>query len=184
MKPNFRRLALPAAVLAAALLLAPAVFAGDAKEIDSSVNAALARFQKEVKGAASLLAGASGVLVLPKVIKGGLLLGGEYGEGALRVGGRTVGYYNVAAASLGLTFGGEMKDIIMVFLNANALKKFRASQGWEAGVDGNVAVLETGGGASIDTTKFKEPIVGFVVGVKGLLVDASFKGSKFSPIKK
>jgi lipid-binding SYLF domain-containing protein len=164
---------------------APAgIFANSGREIDASVDVALGRFEKEVKGAKSLLANARAVLVLPKVIKGGIVVGGEYGEGALRINGRTVAYYNVASASFGLTFGGEMKDLILVFLEESALKKFRSSKGWEAGVDGNVAVIKVGGGASLDTTKLNEPIVGFVVGVKGLLVDASFKGSKFTPIKR
>ena len=154
------------------------------REIDAHVDAALDRFVAEVRGGRELLAKANAALVLPKVVKGGIIVGGEYGEGALREGGRTVAYYSVASASLGLTFGGEVKDLVILFMEKSALKKFRRSQGWEAGVDGNIAVLKTGGGASVDTTRVREPIIGFVVGVKGLLVDASFKGSKFSPIKR
>ncbi len=175
----------PLALAATLALFLPALAAAEsAREIDAHVDAALARFRQEVKGADRLLARSRAVLVLPRVIKGGLILGGEYGEGALRMGGRSVAYYSVAAASFGLTFGGEMKDIILVFLDRDALGKFRASEGWEAGVDGNVAVVKTGAGASIDTTKLNEPILGFVVGVKGLLVDASLKGSKFTRIKR
>ncbi|HVO39452.1 MAG TPA: lipid-binding SYLF domain-containing protein [Spirochaetia bacterium] len=171
--------------LAALLLLATgAARAETGREIDAHVNAALDRFVAEVKGGRGLLARANAALVLPKVVKGGIIVGGEYGEGALREGGRTVAYYSVASASLGLTLGGEVKDLIVLFMDESALKKFRRSQGWEAGLDGNIAVIRTGGGASVDTTSVREPIIGFVVGVKGLLVDASFKGSKFSPIKR
>lgn len=172
-------------VLAALLFLAPAaVRAETGKEIDAHVNAALDRFVSEVKGGRELLARARGALVLPRVVKGGVIVGGEYGEGALREGGRTVAYYSVASASLGLTLGGEVKDLVILFLEDSALRKFRKSEGWVAGVDGNIAVVKTGGGASVDTATVQEPIIGFVVGVKGLLVDASFKGSKFSPIKR
>ena len=170
--------------LAAAFLASVAAFANSAHEIDASVDTALGRFEKEVRGADRLLAEARGVLVLPKVIKGGWVVGGEYGEGALRIGGRTVAYYSVASASFGLTFGGEMKDLVILFLSDSVLRKFRSSKGWEAGVDGNIAVIKVGGGASEDTTKFNEPIVGFAVGVKGLLIDASFKGSKFTRIER
>ena len=90
----------------------------------------------------------------------------------------------VVSFSMAVCSGGEVKDLVILFMEESALKKFRKSQGWEAGVDGNIAVIKTGGGASLDTTTIKEPIIGFVVGVKGLLVDASFKGSKFSPIKR
>jgi lipid-binding SYLF domain-containing protein len=179
-----RRFSAFAAALTFACLVPACIFAATGHEIDASVDVALDRFKSEMKGASHLLAQARAVLVMPKVLKGGVIVGGEYGEGALRIGGRTVAYYSVAAASFGLTFGGEMKDIILVFLDENAVKKFRASKGWEAGVDGNIAVVKTGSGVSLDTTKFNEPIVGFIVGVKGLLVDASFNGTKFTAIKR
>jgi lipid-binding SYLF domain-containing protein len=190
--PETRRIAVKAnrscavvsLVLAIAFLGPIALFANSGHEIDASVDDALQRFEKEVKGAAHLIEKARGVLVLPKVVKGGLIVGAEYGEGALRIGDRTVSYYSVASASFGLTFGGEMKDLVIVFLTEDALEKFRSSKGWEAGVDGNIAVIKIGGGASVDTTKFNEPIVGFVVGVKGLLVDASLNGSKFTRIER
>ncbi len=154
------------------------------REIDAHVDAALDRFIAEVEGGRELLAKANAALVLPEVVKGGIIIGGEYGEGALREGNRTVAYYSVASASFGLTLGGEVKDLVILFMEESALKKFLKSQGWEAGVDGNIAVIKTGGGASVNTTSFREPIIGFVVGVKGLLVDASFQGAKFSPIKR
>ncbi len=177
-----RVLALAASALLA--LAAGASWAESGEEIDAHVDQALRRFYAEVKGGKDLAEKAEGVLVLPKVIKGGLVVGGEYGEGSLRVGGRTVAYYSVASASLGLTAGGEVKDYVILFLEASALERFRESKGWKAGVDGNIAVIKKGAGASVDLTKSKEPILGFVVGVKGLLVDASLNGSKFTRIKR
>ena len=171
-------------VLFLSLAPAPASHAATAREIDVSVDVALERFHKEVKGAAEFLRAAKGVLVLPKVIKGGFWLGGEYGEGALRIDGKTVDYYNIASASFGLTFGGQQKDIIVIFMQEDALRKFRASEGREAGVDGNVALITVGAGATVDTSTIQDPIVGFVFGVKGLMVDASLKGSKFTKLKK
>jgi lipid-binding SYLF domain-containing protein len=180
-----RRLSAVLSTTAALLFLATGTARAETgREIDAHVDAALNRFVAEVKGGRELLAKASAALVLPKVVKGGIIVGGEYGEGALREGGRTAAYYSVASASLGLTLGGEVKDLVILFMDGPALKKFRKSDGWEAGVDGNIAVIKTGGGASLDTTSVKEPIVGFVVGVKGLLFDASFKGSKFSLIRR
>ena len=168
------------AVLAASL--PGQTWAATPREIDAKVDAALGRFHREVAGADHLLSEAKAVLVLPEVLKGGFIVGGEYGEGSLLEGRKTVSYYNVASASFGLTAGGEMKDIVVLFFSTEALKKFRARNGWEAGVDGNVAVVKKGVGASAQATDFQEPIVAFVVGVKGLLVDASLKGSKFSVI--
>lgn len=92
------------------------------------------------------------------------IIGGEYGEGALRIGGKTVGYYSTAAGSIGFQLGGQMMTVILVFMQEAALKDFRASSGWEVGVDGSVALVTVGAGGSVDTTNIKDPVVGFVFG--------------------
>lgn len=155
-----------------------------AKEIDTNVDVALERFRKEVKGADEFLKSAKGTLILPGVIKGGFVFGGEYGEGALRIDGKTVDYYSTASASYGFQLGGQKKDVILVFMQDEALQKFRNSSGWKAGVDGSVALINLGAAASIDTTKIKEPIVGFVFGQKGLMYNLTLEGSKFTKLKK
>ena len=159
-------------------------YAATAKEIDASVNASLDRFVKDVKGAQQFLNAAKGVLIIPKVIQGAVVVGAEYGEGALRIGGKTVGYYNIAAGSFGYQIGGQEKDIILVFMDKEALKKFRTSKNWQAGVDAEVTLVNIGADESLDTTKFKQPIVGFVFGQKGLMAGATIEGSKITKLKK
>lgn len=158
-------------------------YAATAREVDVSVDVSLERFYKEVKGAGEFAKMAKGMLVLPNVYKGGFIFGAEYGEGALRVGGKTVDYYSIAAGSFGLQIGGEKKDIVILFMTNEALDQFRASSGWEAGVDGNLALAEIGTGGRLDTTTLKEPIVAFVFGVRGLMADISLKGCKFTKIR-
>jgi lipid-binding SYLF domain-containing protein len=155
-----------------------------AKEIDASVDVAIERFHKQVKGADEFIKTSKGMLVMPNVVKGAFIVGGEYGEGALRVGGKSVDYYNTISGSIGFQIGGQSKDIILLFMTDEALEKFRASKGWEAGVDGNVALISVGAGAQADTTTLKSPIVGFVFDAKGLIADISLKGAKFSKIDK
>jgi lipid-binding SYLF domain-containing protein len=164
--------------------LAGVAEARSAQEIDASVNAALDRFYKQVRGGRELIGRAPGALVLAGVIKAGIGVGGEYGEGALRIGGRTQGYYSIAAASIGLQLGAQRKDIILVFLQRDALTKFRASNGWKVGVDGSVVLIDVGADASIDTTTLNKPIVGFVVGQKGLMYNLTLEGSKISKLNK
>jgi len=153
-----------------------------AKEIDVGVDAALEQFKKEIKGGEEFLKSAKGVLVFPDVIKAAFIVGGTGGSGALRIGGKTVDYYNTAGASFGLSIGAQSMRIIIVFMQDDALKKFRESQGWEAGVDGSVALIDVGTGGSIDTTNIKDPIVAFAFGNKGLMADLSLAGSKYTKI--
>ena len=171
-------------VLVLFLFSTTASYAASAREIDTSVNVALERFYKEVKGAKEFTKTAKGMLVMPGVIKAGLGVGGEYGEGALRVGGKTVDYYNVASASFGLQIGAQKKDFLIAFMTDEALKQCRNSGGWEAGVDGNIALINIGAGGTIDTASIKDPIVAFVFDVKGLMADVSLKGSKFTKLDK
>ncbi len=158
--------------------------ARSAKEIDVSVDVALDRFKNEVPGANEFLKNAKGVLVIPNVIRIGFGLGGEYGEGALLIDGKTIDYYSVAAGSFGFQIGAQSKNIVIIFMDANALTGFRDSLGWRAGVDGSVALIDYGAGGSVDTKNIQHPIVGFVFGVKGLMVNLSLEGSKFTKLSK
>ncbi|MEX5214438.1 MAG: YSC84-related protein [Nitrospiraceae bacterium] len=171
-------------ILVTAGWLADEAGAATGREIDVSVDVALEEFQKQVGGGKEFLESSKGVLVLPKVLKAGVGFGGEYGEGALRIAGKTEDYYNIASASFGFQFGGQMKTVLLVFMDEEALRKFRTSEGWKAGVDGSVALVTLGAGGSIDTTKIKDPIVGFVFGQKGLMYNLTLEGSKFTKMHK
>ena len=158
--------------------------AASAIEIDSKVNATLKKFLEDVDGAKELKRRSHGVLVFPSVIKAGFGVGGEYGEGALRVNQRTLDYYSTAGASIGFQFGVQAKTVILLFMTKKALSDFRNSEGWEVGVDGSVALATLGAGASLDTTNLKEPIIGFVFNNKGLMYNLTLEGSKMNRIRK
>jgi len=164
------------------LTLPHQAMSASATEIDIRSDAALKRFKSEVQGGSEFLKKAKGVLVFPQIIKAGIGLGGEYGEGALRIKGETREYYNTAAASIGLQLGAQSKSLVLVFLSEEALSEFRKSDGWKAGVDGSIAVIKWGAGKDINTIDIKDPIVGFVFGNKGLMYNLTLEGSKFSKI--
>jgi len=157
--------------------------ASTARKIDADVDASLKHFA-DVKGAEEVIKRAKGILVFPKVFKAGFGIGGEYGEGALRIKGKTVDYYNTAAASIGFQFGAQKKTIIIVFIQKEALKKFRESSGWKIGVDASVAVIAIGAGGAIDTASINEPILAFVFDQKGLMYNITLEGAKITKIKK
>jgi lipid-binding SYLF domain-containing protein len=171
-------------LLVASLMSPDASYAKTAREIDAGVMAALDRFTKQVHGAQRLLQEAKGVLVFAGVLQAGIGIGGEYGEGALRIHGRTAAYYSITSGSIGFQFGAQKKDIILVFLQDRALQDFRAKSGWQVGVDGSVVLVNVGAAGSIDTTKLNQPIVGFVVGQEGLMYNLTLQGSKITRLQK
>lgn len=175
-------LAVVSLVLVGSLMLPSASHARTAAEINAGVNAALVKFKKAVNGSNELLTRARGVLVFSDVVKAGAGIGGEFGEGALRISGKTVAYYSWASASVGLQLGVQRKDIIILFMQDRALRDFRASEGWQVGVDGSIVLVEVGAGGSIDTTKANKPIIGFVVGQKGLMYNLTLEGSKITKL--
>jgi lipid-binding SYLF domain-containing protein len=183
-----RRLTALALLLILGLWLSPLAprpaAAASTIEIDVEVVAALNRFDREVPTGRELLARAKGVLVFPKVIKAGFGIGGEYGEGALRIGGRSVGYYNLISASIGLQLGAQSRAELILFMTDAALERFQRSDGWEAGVDGSVALIHTSVAGEIDTNTINDPVIGFVFGGQGLMANLSLEGAKISKLDK
>ena len=167
-----------------ALLFSASVLAASAEEIDTEVNKTIEVFKEEVNGAEVFLNQAAGYLVFPRVIKVGVGIGGETGEGALRVGGTTVDYYRTTAGSFGFQLGAQAKSIVIAFMTKESLDKFRNSSGWKAGVDGSIALVDIGAGKSINTNNIKDPVVGFVFGSKGLMYNLTLEGSKYSKLDK
>lgn len=167
-----------------ALVFAAAASAASKQEIDAEVRETLTQFQKQTSAGHELSQKAAGMLVFPKVIKAGFGVGGEFGEGALLIHGKTVAYYNIAAASIGFQVGAQARSEIVLFMNDNALGNFRNSKGWKAGVDGSVALATLGAGGSIDTETAQKPIIGFIFSNQGLMYNLTFEGSKISKITK
>ncbi len=170
------------AAVAALFAFTGAADAASKSKIDRRTDKALAEFRDQIGGADSVLSRAAGVLVFPSIKKAGIGIGGEYGEGALRIGGRTVGYYSSAAASIGFQLGAQARRQIIVFLDPKALEKFRSSEGWEIGVDASVTVITLDAGAQIDTKELNQPIVAFIFDGKGLMYNLALEGSKISRI--
>jgi len=164
---------------------APAL-AASKEEIDAGVKEALATLYKESPAAKDLGAKAAGILVFPSVVKGGVGIGGEFGEGALLVKGKTSGYYSTAAGSIGFQLGVQKKSQAIMFMSQKELDKFltQHNEGWKAGVDGSVALATLGAGGELDTETAKKPIIGFIFSNKGLMYNLTFEGSKITKLDK
>jgi lipid-binding SYLF domain-containing protein len=172
---TWRRLWLVVCLLCPLLALA-----GTHDELDARVREAVHELYRTSPTARELGAKARGMLVFPRVFKAGYGIGGEYGEGVLLTDGRTVDYYNIASASVGLQLGIQRKSVVVLFMTEDALRRFRDSEGWKVGVDTSVAIVTVGIGGEIDTDTLQKPVIGFLFSNKGLMYNLTLEGSKIS----
>jgi lipid-binding SYLF domain-containing protein len=182
MKP--RNLSTVVSVVVATLFLSAVSFGATKEQIDERVQNTLTQFDQLNPTHQDLIKRAKGILVFPQVTKGGAGVAGEFGEGALRVNGRNVGYYSLSSASVGLTLGVAKHNEIIMFMTQEALDKFTSTKGWAVGADTGVAVMSKGAGGDYDTKTLQRPILGFVFGEKGLIADVSLDGSKITQLNR
>ncbi|WP_434110066.1 BPSL1445 family SYLF domain-containing lipoprotein [Paraburkholderia caffeinilytica] len=161
----------------------PSTDASKRQSIDASVDGTMSRLFTTVKGSRELVSKARGVLVFPSVLQAGFIVGGQYGEGSLRVGGGTVGYYSTISGSFGLQAGAQSKAIIFLFMTQDSLDTFRNADGWSAGGDASVALVKMGANGAIDTTTATAPVEVFILTNAGLMADISLQGTKVSRLK-
>jgi lipid-binding SYLF domain-containing protein len=166
-----------------ALAASTTSFAASKADINKHVAETLTQFTSLNSGNNDLISKSAGILVFPRVTKGGVGVAGEYGEGVLMVNGKTQGYYSVAAASVGLTLGVAEHSEIIMFMTADSLKAFRATKGWSIGADAGITLVSAAASGAYDSKIEQKPILGFVFGEKGLLADLSLEGEKITPIK-
>lgn len=168
--------------IGAVLTAAASAQAEPAAAIDNKTSLALEQMFRTVPGARELHDQAKGVLMMPDIFKGGLIVGGAYGEGALLVGGETVGYYAYASGSFGFQIGLQSYKQALFFMTDAALAQFRAAKGWEVGADAEVTFPGDGLKAGLDTTSRTAPVIGVVFGQDGVLAGVSVQGGKYTPI--
>lgn len=150
--------------------------------ISANVDGAMTKLQAQVPDSAEMVRNAKGVLVFPRVVSAGLVVGGSYGQGELRVNNKAEGYYSTTAASVGLLAGADSKAMYILFMTDEALQKFRASKGWTAGADASVSLFKAGVNASVDTQTMKQPVIGYVLTNAGAMANVSIDGTKISKL--
>ncbi len=162
---------------------APESLAANRAELNKRVTATVSEFRALKPANAALISKASGVLIFPRITKAGVGIGAEYGEGALQVGGKTVNYYRISSASVGLTLGVAQHSEIMMFMTPASLKKFRESENWSIGADAGVTVVREAVNGEYDSLIENKPILAFGFAEKGLIGDLSVEGNKITKSK-
>ena len=160
------------------------VIEASAFEIDKDANIAVDLLTKEIEGSSLFLNQAYGYLVFPRVVKVGMGIGVETGEGVLRVSELNEDYYRITSGSLGFQVGAQAKAIVITFMTGDILNNFRNNPGWKVGVDGHITIIDKGLGATINTDNVLDPIVAFVFDSRGLMYSLTLEGSIFTMLDK
>lgn len=156
---------------------------GTAAEIDRDVDFALQDLYESTPAARELAKKAKGILVFPRIVKAGFMVGAQYGRGgALRVRGRTTGYYNSVSASYGMQAGVQAFGYALFFMNDEALNYLERSEGWEIGMGPSIVVVDAGKAKTLTTTTAKDNVYAFIFGQRGLMAGLGLQGSKISRI--
>ena len=148
------------------------------KAIDASVDSALSTLYQQVPDSRDLVGRAAGVLVFPSVLEAGFVVGASRGQGALRVGGRTVSYHATTSGSLGLQAGAQSTAVFVLFMTQDSLKRFQASRGWTVGADASVTIINVGATAQVTSATAQQPVVGYVLSNRGLMAGVSLDGAR------
>ena len=148
------------------------------KALDAAADSALSRLYTQQPGSRELIASARSYLVFPSQVSAGFLVGGGSGQGVLRTGGKTAGYYRMTEASVGLLAGAQSQAVFILFMTEEAFKRFEASSGWTAGTDANVSMINVGANATLNTTTTRQDVIGFVMTNGCLMGNLSLNGNR------
>ena len=174
--------ALTVGAIAFEAAMAAAVMAASAKAIDRDATAALNKLYKHTPGAKALADKAVAVLVFPNIVKGGFIIAGQYGDGALRRNGKTAAYYRSLAASYGFQAGAQAFGYVLFFMDEESLQYVDKTGGFELGTGPSLVVLDSGFGKALSTTTLQKGIYAFIFDQKGLMGGLGIQGSKITRI--
>jgi lipid-binding SYLF domain-containing protein len=169
-------------VLALFALTPPAAVAASASEINQDSTQALTKLYQTTPGSKALADKAKAVLIFPKIVKGGFIVAGQYGDGALRKAGKTIGYYRSVSASVGFQAGGQSFGYVLFFMDNDSLSYLEKSDGWELGSGPSLVVLDKGFGKNLSTTTLQKGVYAYIFGQKGLMGGVGIQGSKITKI--
>jgi lipid-binding SYLF domain-containing protein len=163
-------------------IFAGSALAASAREIDRKATQALTMLYKSTPGAKTLADKAKAVLIFPDIVKGGFIVAGQFGDGALRKRGKTVAYYRSLAASYGFQAGAQSYGYVLFFMDEESLKYLDQSEGWEVGTGPSLVVLDKGFGKNLSTTTLQKGVYAFIFDQKGLMGGVGLQGSKITRI--
>lgn len=153
------------------------------RAIDSAADSALSRLYAQQPGTKELVSSARGVLVFPSFVSAGFVFGAGSGQGVLRAGGKSTGYFRMTEASAGLLAGAQSQAVFILFMTEPALKQFESSRGWTVGADASVTMISVGANAQVTTQTARQEVIGFVMSNAGLMGNISLNGNRVTRLE-
>ena len=154
----------------------------NAGRLDARVDATRDYLRQNHEELTPLFQNAQGILYMPLMTEAGFMLGGSFGQGALRINDATVDYYSATRVSAGLQIGAQQYAHVLFFMTPQALADFRSGEGWAGSADLRYATPENGGSAGVQTTTMFSPVIAVVFGQAGLIAGASLSGVRYQRI--
>ena len=160
-----------------------ALSAEQKRDLDQGYRDTLRRLYETTPGSRELVAKAAGVLIFPRAVSAGFVVGAEFGNGELRVNDRFASYYRTTTGSVGWQIGAQSRALVFLFMTQDALNKFRQSDGWSVGADASVAFLKVGANGEIDVSTARAPTIAFVMTNVGLMANLTLEGTKVTRVE-
>ncbi|MEI6154751.1 MAG: lipid-binding SYLF domain-containing protein [Deltaproteobacteria bacterium] len=172
-------------ILFLGMFVSPDISQGaSASEINRDAKRVLKNLYAQSASAKTLGEKAKAILIFPSITKGGFIVGGQFGEGALMSGGKTIGYYSTVSASYGMQAGVQKYGYAMFLMTDEAVKYINRSDGWELGTGPSIVILDSGAAGGISTTTAKSDVYAFIFDQQGLMAGLGLQGTKVTKIKK
>jgi lipid-binding SYLF domain-containing protein len=169
-------------VLLGSMTFVSTLWASEASKINAEVRAAYKHLMEDSPAAKALAKKAHGVLIFPSIVKGGFMIGGQYGKGALIQNGKITAYYRSSAVSYGLQAGVQKFGYALFFLTEQDMDYLKTSDGWEVGVGPSIVVMDSGMAKSFTTTTVKDGVYAFFFSQKGLMAGLGLQGTKITRV--
>lgn len=165
-----------------ALLFSRTASADSRHEMQRSARRALTTLYTATPAAETLGKKAAGILVFPKIVKGGFIVAAQYGNGVLFKGSKVAGYYNTTSGSFGYQAGVQTFGYALFFMTKEDLAYLESSAGWELGVGPSITIVDVGIARSLSTTTARKGVYAFFFDQKGLMGGLGLQGTKITRI--
>jgi lipid-binding SYLF domain-containing protein len=153
-------------------------------ELDRKATSALNDLYKKYPKAKELAGKAKAILIFPEVLKVGLMVGAETGDGVMRVNGKTVAYYNTSGASYGMQAGAQKYGYALFIMTDAGLSAIQKAEGFEVGVGPSVVVMDDAMAKKTTTTTINKDIYAYIFSQKGLMAGLGVQGNKLTKLDK